>query len=108
MIGIAILIGSVVAVGLVVMLLRGGSGGPSFPPGTRAFESEMSLRIISGMTAARERELAGADDAQRELLTRQLANLRKQEALHRAILDAHDVSPGKMSIGVNPDSDRID
>lgn len=84
-------------------------GGASFPPGTRAFEAEMSLKIISQMIEARERELlCTPDDAKKADLERQLSNLRKQAALHRATVDARDVSPGKMSIGVNPDSDTVD
>jgi predicted site-specific integrase-resolvase len=83
--------------------------GSSFPPGTRAFEAEMSLRIIAQMIEARELELArSSDEAKKADLSRQLANLRAQGALHRATVEARDLSPGRMRIGVNPDSDTID
>lgn len=108
-IGIVVL---VVVVGFVLAVVRGGGGGgaaPRFPPGTKAFESEMSLGIIAKMIEAREVALAGSpDDAKRAQLEKDVSNLRKQAALHRAVVDRADTSPGKMSIGVNPDRDTID
>ena len=83
------------------------SGG-SFPPGTRAFESQMSIRLIADLIRTREQERVGADEERREVLERQIANLRKQAAAHQGIVEARDLSPGRMSIGANPDSDRID
>ena len=80
-----------------------------FPPGTRAFEASMSLGIIRDMIASRERELPRAtDDAKRALLETQIGNLRKQYDAHQATVDRRDLSPGKRSIGVDPDSDRVD
>lgn len=84
-------------------------GGASFPPGTRAFEAEMSLKIITQMIEAREVQLGReSDESKKATLSKQIDNLRKQAVLHRATVDARDVSPGKMSIGVNPDSDTVD
>jgi len=84
-------------------------GGARFPAGTRAFESEMSLPLLARLIEARERALLGpVDDAERAKLTTQIANLRNQAVLHQAVIDAGDVSPGRMSIGANPDSDQID
>jgi hypothetical protein len=84
-------------------------GGSSFPPGTRAFEAEMSLGgIIAKMIEGRERELLGpVDGAKRADLERQIANLRAQATIHRATVEARDLSKGKMSIGANPDSDTV-
>lgn len=110
------LLGLMFVVGIVLFLAfgrkPGGGGGfgagSRFPPGTRAFESEMSLGIIVTMIEARESQLNGqVDDAKRALLTQQIANLRRQGELHREVIAAGDVSKGKMSIGVNPDSDTI-
>ncbi|MBZ0121151.1 MAG: hypothetical protein IT378_15995 [Sandaracinaceae bacterium] len=82
--------------------------GARFPPGTRAFEAEMSLGIIAKMLEAREVALLGnADDEKKATLTRQIANLRRQAEIHQATVDARDLSPGRMSIGVNPDSDTV-
>lgn len=105
-------VGIVVVVGAIWFFTRrpgGFGGGARFPPGTRAFESEMSLPLLAQMIEAREVELqGGVDDARRADLERQIANMRKQAALHQAVVDAGDTSPGKMSIGVNPNSDQID
>jgi len=100
------------------LVLRGGGGGgggggfgagASFPPGTRAFEAEMSLRILAQMIDAREVEIARTtDEAKKADLTRQISNMRKQAEIHRATVAARDVSPGRMSIGVNPDSDTVE
>lgn len=80
-----------------------------FPPGTRAFEASMSVQLIEDLVAARERELERTADPEREaLLTRQIANLRQQSTAYQAIVDARDLSPGKGSIGVDPDSGSID
>lgn len=82
---------------------------PSFPAGTRAFEAEMSLGIIETMIHTREMELArSSDHARTQTLERQLANLRKQAQIHRATIASGDLSRGRMSIGVDPDSDRVD
>lgn len=116
MIFVALGIAVVVAVGWFFLSSsgKGGGGGGllaggSFPPGTRAFEAEMSLKIIVQMIEAREREVARTtDDAKKADLERQISNLRKQASQHRATVEARDVSPGKMSIGVNPDSDTVD
>lgn len=107
-----------VIVGVAVLLVflfprRGGGGGfgegASFPPGTRAFEAEMSLRILAQMIEAREVEIARTgDEAKKADLSRQIANMRKQAEIHRATVAARDLSPGRMSIGVNPDSDTVD
>ena len=71
------LLALVFAAGIVLLLVfsrkpagRGGGGGfgagARFPPGTRAFESEMSLGIIIPMIEARESELLGqVDEARR-------------------------------------------
>lgn len=80
-----------------------------FPPGTRAFEASMSVQLIDDLVASRERELTRTTDPEQEdRLRRQIANLRKQQVAYQAIVDARDLSPGKMRIGVNPDSDSID
>jgi hypothetical protein len=69
----------------------------------------MSLGILAQMVQAREVELPRTtDEAKKTLLTRQIENMRKQEQIHRATIAARDLSPGKMSIGVNPDSDTVD
>lgn len=108
---ILVAVGLVVVVGLVWLFTRkpGQFGdGARFPPGTRAFEAEMSLEIIVQMLEAREVALRGeVDEEKKATLTRQIGNLRKQAAIHQATVDAGDVSPGKMSIGVNPDSDTV-
>lgn len=57
---------------------------------------------------ARERELGAVDPAQQEVLNEQIASLHDQQAAYQAIVDARDLSPGTMRIGVNPDSDSID
>jgi hypothetical protein len=113
---IALGVAAVVAVGWFFLSSGKGSGGgggllggASFPPGTRAFEAEMSLKIITQMIEAREVQLGReSDDAKKATLTKQIDNLRKQAVLHRATVEARDLSPGKMSIGVNPDSDTVD
>ncbi|MBN8616813.1 MAG: hypothetical protein J0L92_39890 [Deltaproteobacteria bacterium] len=80
-----------------------------FPPGTRAFEASMSLGIIADMIASREREIAKTlDEGKRATLTKQVSNLEKQRAIHQRTVDARDLSRGKMSIGVNPDSDTVE
>jgi hypothetical protein len=69
----------------------------------------MSLKIITQMIEAREVQLGReTDETKKATLTKQLDNLRKQAVLHRATVEARDVSPGKTSIGVNPDSDTVD
>lgn len=113
---VALGIAAVVAVGWFFLSSgKGGGGGggllggASFPPGTRAFEAEMSLKIITQMIEAREVQLGReSDESKKATLSKQIDNLRKQAVLHRATVDARDVSPGKMSIGVNPDSDTVD
>jgi hypothetical protein len=68
----------------------------------------MSLGILAQMVQAREVELPRTtDEAKKTLLTRQIENMRKEQ-IHRATIAARDLSPGKMSIGVNPDSDTVD
>jgi hypothetical protein len=105
--GILVLV--VVAVILVFNRRKPAPGlGPSrFPPGTRAFEAELSIPLIARLKA-REVSLASADEAERAKLTKQIENLRAQAAIHQATIDAGDVSPGKMSIGANPDSATVD
>lgn len=108
---IGITIAVVVFAVVVGLFMRGGGGAPggSFPPGTRAWESQMTLGILTKMIASREQELRGSpDDAKRALLERQIANMQKQLTLHQAVIASGDVSPGKMRIGVNPDADHID
>lgn len=106
------LLAVVVVVVVVVALSRkkpsAGLGPSRFPPGTRAFEAELSLPLIARLVEARELALASADPAERDTLTRQIENLRAQAAIHQATIDAEDVSPGKMSIGANPDSPTVD
>ena len=106
--GILVLV--VVAVILVFNRRKSAPGlGPSrFPPGTRAFEAELSIPLIARLIEAREVSLASADEAERAKLTKQIENLRAQAAIHQATIDAGDVSPGKMSIGANPDSATVD
>ena len=101
---------AVITIVLVVASRKPASGlGPSrFPPGTRAFEAELSIPLIGSYIAAREVALASADEAERGKLTKQIENLRAQAAIHQATIEAGDVSPGKMSIGVNPDSPTVD
>ena len=114
LVGLAVMFAIGVALFLAFSRKPGGGGGggfgagASFPPGTRAFESEMAMSIIVTMIEARETQLRGqVDDDKRALLTQQIANLRRQAELHREVIANRDVSKGKMSIGVNPDSDTI-
>lgn len=106
--GVLVLV--IVAIIVAVSRRKASPGlGPSrFPPGTRAFEAELSIPLIARLIEAREVALASADEAERAKLTKQIENLRAQAAIHQATIDAGDVSPGKMSIGANPDSPTVD
>lgn len=106
--GILVLV--VVAVILVLNRRKPTSDlGPSrFPPGTRAFEAELSIPLLARLIEAREVALASADEAERAKLAKQIENLKAQASIHQATIDAGDVSPGKMSIGANPDSPTVD
>lgn len=101
LIGIAIGVGVLLLLGFLFM---GGSsdGGPSFPPGSRAFEAELNLPLIEQAQSARIEILEEVDDP---IIIEQLeAELEELELMMEDCLDAirsGDLSPGRGYIGVD-------
>ena len=71
----------------------GGGGGGKFPPGTRAFESQMTCDLLENVIARRRSEGASADD---------IAYLEGQLADHRQVVASGDTSPGTGAVGYDP------
>lgn len=81
---------------------RGSAPGSRYPPGTRAFESEMALTVIANMLPARETALLSATDPDtRARLERDIAALVEQKAQHEAVVASGDRSPGTNSVSIH-------
>jgi hypothetical protein len=97
-------IGGVVALVAVIAFAMRKGGALSlpsqFPPGTRAFEAELTLKPLQATIAQRREELAATtDEARRAKLERQIAFLSAQVVALEKIVAARDLSPGKGYIG---------
>ena len=94
------LVGLVVVAGLVLALGGGGGGLPSqFPPGTLAFEAELTETVLVNIIAARKAEQAGAGPDEAAELGEEIAFLTAQLEEIRAVVARGDTSPGRGYIG---------
>ncbi len=99
-----VVLGLVVLVVIVVLVARSGGGLPSrFPPGSRAFEAELTLGPLTLTIEQRKRDLAAVTDpGRRAKLEKQIAFLEAQVVENQKIMANNDLSPGRGYIGFTP------
>ena len=95
-----IVLGIVAVAAVVFFLRRGSSGAPTFPPGTRAWEAQVTMEPLLGTIADRAVEHAmETDPVKKARLEKDIEFFKQQVVELQAVIDSKDLSPGQGYIG---------